>query len=88
MGVVGDVGVADVADDGEAGQANQGKDVDLPAPVALPGKAKAVTCGRDHSCALLDGGSVYCWGDGTDGQLGNGKKVASDAPVPVAGSTP
>lgn len=34
--------------------------------------AGAVASGAAHSCALVDGGSVMCWGDGTRGQLGDG----------------
>ena len=32
--------------------------------------AKAIAAGRQHSCAILDDGSVRCWGGGSFGQLG------------------
>ena len=35
-------------------------------------KAKAITSSNGHSCALLDNGSVKCWGKNTFGQLGYG----------------
>ncbi len=36
--------------------------------------AKAVGVGWDHTCALLDNDTVKCWGSGSAGILGNGKK--------------
>ncbi|WP_437798342.1 hypothetical protein [Sorangium sp. So ce693] len=33
--------------------------------------ARAVVAGRRHSCALLDDGSVVCWGSNQSGQLGS-----------------
>lgn len=33
--------------------------------------ARAVVTGRRHSCALLDDGSVVCWGSNQSGQLGS-----------------
>ena len=38
-----------------------------------PGRtAVALSSGTHHTCAILDNGSVSCWGDGYYGQLGNG----------------
>jgi alpha-tubulin suppressor-like RCC1 family protein len=34
--------------------------------------ARAITAGSDHTCAILDNGSVRCWGHGGVGQLGYG----------------
>lgn len=34
--------------------------------------AIALTAGKNHACALLDDGSVKCWGSAENGQLGNG----------------
>ncbi|MDQ6804295.1 MAG: hypothetical protein M3065_04880 [Actinomycetota bacterium] len=43
-------------------------------PVDLgPGHtAKAISAGDYHTCALMDDGSVYCWGYGAAGRLGYG----------------
>ena len=45
-------------------------------PVDLgPGRtARAITAGGGHSCAILDDGSVRCWGYGANGELGYGNK--------------
>lgn len=41
-------------------------------PIDLGGPAVALAVGYDHSCALLDDGSVRCWGENGKGQLGLG----------------
>ena len=38
--------------------------------------AVAVTAGDKHTCALLDNGSVRCWGDGSNGRLGYGNTAS------------
>ena len=45
-----------------------------------PGRtATAITAGARHTCALLDNGSVSCWGNGEEGQLGNGALQSSSS---------
>ncbi len=44
-----------------------------------------VAAGRLHTCALKTDGSVACWGWNSDGQLGDGTKTWSVAPVNVIG---
>ncbi len=65
--------------DGALGYGNTDSvgDDEIPAsvgPVDLgPGRtAKAISAGDYHTCALLDDGSVRCWGFGGDGRLGYG----------------
>jgi alpha-tubulin suppressor-like RCC1 family protein len=45
------------------------------AGVCRPPRAQICT-GSAHACAITDGGRVLCWGDGGNGQLGNGVVVA------------
>jgi alpha-tubulin suppressor-like RCC1 family protein len=40
--------------------------------------ARAITAGRAHTCAVLDGGDVRCWGFGFDGRLGYGTNRPED----------
>lgn len=55
------------------------------APVALGGAASALFTGPQHTCAILTGGSVRCWGVNASGQLGNGTLAAvGDDETPAA----
>lgn len=52
--------------------------------------AVQIAAGASYTCALLSGGEVKCWGEGTQGQLGS-RKIGKDetfstgTPVEVAG---
>jgi alpha-tubulin suppressor-like RCC1 family protein len=43
-----------------------------------------VTVGYGYSCAIIEDGSVYCWGANDFGQLGTGTTEPSAVPVRVA----
>jgi len=59
-----------------------------PAPVVGLATVVAIACGNtqiSHALALLADGTVRAWGHNADGQLGNGSKNGSSAPVVVTG---
>jgi len=41
-----------------------------------------VSSGYDHSCAI-SGGTIWCWGNNSAGQLGNGNKTKTSTPTKV-----
>jgi alpha-tubulin suppressor-like RCC1 family protein len=44
--------------------------------------ATVITAGGTHTCAVLDDGTVKCWGENAFGQLGQGDTIArGDAPA-------
>jgi len=45
--------------------------------------ATAISAGDHHSCALLDDGTVRCWGYGRNGRLGYGNQVDVSDPATV-----
>jgi alpha-tubulin suppressor-like RCC1 family protein len=58
-----------------------------PTPVAIQGLSgvTAIAAGAQFACALRSDRTVQCWGDNTDGALGNGAAVGSSTPVTVPG---
>jgi alpha-tubulin suppressor-like RCC1 family protein len=71
------------------GQLGDGSTAISRVPVAVSGLTgvTAVSAGREHSLALLSGGTVMAWGNNREGQLGNGSTANSDVPVAVSGLT-
>ena len=58
-----------------------------PSPIGTP-FVRAMSGSRNNTCALLIDTSVYCWGDNTHGQLGDGIGPLSVAPLGVANLGP
>lgn len=52
-------------------------------PVGLTSNVLSVTAGVYHSCALLTGGQITCWGDNERGELGDGTHTDHLVPTPV-----
>jgi hypothetical protein len=60
-----------------------------PRPAAVQGlsaKATAIAAGGQFSCALLQGGAVWCWGANERGQLGDGTIEVRTGPVQAIAS--
>jgi alpha-tubulin suppressor-like RCC1 family protein len=71
---------------GDNGQLGNGGTSDQTTPTLTSSlgtgrSAVAISSGMLHTCALLDNGSVSCWGDNDLGQLGNGGTTPSSAPT-------
>jgi alpha-tubulin suppressor-like RCC1 family protein len=70
------------------GQLGDGTKNSRYAPVdvgGLGGSAVSLAEGIFHSCAIIDGGGVQCWGNNSDGSLGDGTTASSFTPVDVIG---
>ena len=50
---------------------------------AMQLRAIEIVCGASHACAILEDGSLWCWGRGVNGELGDGSSNGALAPVPV-----
>lgn len=75
--------------EGTAGQLGDGTNTTAQAiPVEVSGASiwKRIDMGSNHTCGVKMDGSGWCWGNNTNGKLGNSSTTASNIPVPVSGS--
>jgi alpha-tubulin suppressor-like RCC1 family protein len=74
---------------GELGRATKANYSDVPGAVTGITDATAVASDSiiGSNCAVLSTGHMKCWGEGGDGQLGNGTTANSDVPVAALGIT-
>jgi hypothetical protein len=74
---------------GGDGQLGTGNTNSSDVPVAVTGGALAnetvtqIATGSTHTCALISDGTVTCWGNGGDGQLGTGNTNTSNVPMAI-----
>jgi alpha-tubulin suppressor-like RCC1 family protein len=61
-------------------------DRNLPGDVfGLTSGVTGISLGLRHSCALMDSGSIKCWGDNLNGKLGDGTTIDRYKPADVGG---
>ena len=68
---------------GDAAMATQLTPVLVAAPAGVT--FATVSAGDYHTCGLTPGGVAYCWGDGIEGQVGDGATQIRLTPVLVSG---
>jgi alpha-tubulin suppressor-like RCC1 family protein len=71
--------------DGQVGNGETDFEVSTPTRVSGLENVTDVAGGAAHTCALLRDGTVRCWGNNEDGQLGDGSTEQSSEPVRVHG---
>jgi alpha-tubulin suppressor-like RCC1 family protein len=70
--------------DGEAGNGTTASAQTEAVSVSMDPGVADISVGGFHACALRSNGTVFCWGMGVDGQLGNGYSQQT-TPVQVSG---
>lgn len=74
--------------EGGSGQLGNGSSSSASTPTQVQGLTSgvvAISSGMDFSCALLDDGSVKCWGRGLEGQIGDAFNNFVLVPTQVSG---
>ncbi len=73
---------------GDAGQLGTGdfNNRQTPTAVSLPGGVSgfvSIAAGASHTCGVTSTGSLYCWGDNFNGQIGDGSGLDQNVPTLV-----
>ncbi len=71
--------------DGEIGDGAAGPTPRAPTPVMGLSGARSLSAHWQHTCAVISGGAVVCWGSNSTGQLGDGTTTDRAQPVAVPG---
>lgn len=69
------------------GSDGPGPPPDAPQTIPLPGPASGVSVGQHAACAVMRDETVYCWGEGRWGTLGDGLRQSDSTPRQVPGLT-
>lgn len=72
-------------DFGQIGDGTSGGSKTTPTAVAGGLTFRKLSLARTHTCGLTTTGAMYCWGDNTKYQLGDGTNVAKLSPNAVSG---
>jgi hypothetical protein len=70
---------------GNAAGAFTGTPNPTPVPVSGGLTFASVSPGYLHTCGVTTQGAAYCWGDNSEGELGDGSTTIHSTPVPVFG---
>jgi alpha-tubulin suppressor-like RCC1 family protein len=70
---------------GQVGNGTTSQIVDVPTRVATTLRFTKVVGGNSHTCGLTTAGAAWCWGNGYQGELGNGAIGQQSTPVAVQG---
>lgn len=68
---------------GQVGDGTNGNNRLAPVEVDTLAGASHIGAGARHTCAVIAGGAVVCWGDNDEGQLGTGDTNLSNIPIAV-----
>jgi alpha-tubulin suppressor-like RCC1 family protein len=66
--------------DGRVGNNTVTPNLNYPVSVSNITNVAAVSAGANSTCALTTSDTVYCWGKGTSGQIGNGALLSATTP--------
>ncbi len=85
-GVLSDQSVACIGNNatGELGNGEVSGHVSEPSQTINLASASTISSGGMHTCALMDNGNAFCWGNNDNGQLGNGTSTTSVFPTPIS----
>jgi len=70
--------------DGQLGDGGSGVNSNTPTQVYGTASYVSISAGKVHTCAITILATAQCWGDGNQGQLGDGNSVDRTTPHNVA----